>query len=96
MGDSKLQVRQAWGNQGADTGEADYRRGRSRPVWVSRLVMTHLMIDQLSIELTWLAGLCPEFRNLSEAGYAADAPSYADAIQRPIYTDWSNSTYSVI
>lgn len=37
----------------------------------------------------------PEFHNLSEAGYQNTAPTYADAIQRPIYTDWSNRKVDV-
>jgi hypothetical protein len=37
----------------------------------------------------------PEFHNLSEAGYTDGAPTYDDAIQRPIYTDWSNRKVDV-
>ena len=37
----------------------------------------------------------PEFHNLSEAGFADAAPTYVDAIQRPIYTDWSNRKVDV-
>lgn len=37
MGDCKLQLRKTWGDHGADTRKADYRRGRSWPIWVSRV-----------------------------------------------------------